>query len=44
MVRGLMSETSLMGISDDKNQQVGLPTHRVSALTLGHIGFRVWMC
>ena len=29
MVRGLMSETSLMGISNDKNQQVGRVGFRV---------------
>ena len=36
MVRGLMSETSLMGISDDKKQPVELLSlvFRVSALTL----------
>ena len=30
VVRGLMSETSLVGISDDKNQQMKLPTHKVT--------------
>ena len=40
VVRGLMSETSLVGMNDDEKQQVECPTHKVTAPleTSSHLG------
>ena len=40
VVRGLMSETSLVGISDDKDQQIKLPTHKITVpvAASSHVG------